>query len=119
MTDARRSPEISGSRSRAVSRSHIPCSRRPACGLAIANVRLAAGASSAVGDVGPPDTAGGSAGANASGDAGARADAGAGAIGATELLLQVRIVVARAASVRRIVPPVLGMCAAIDIDASA
>src|SRR4029077_13266488 len=111
---------ISGSGSCSVARCHTPGTRCPAHGLAIANLRLAACASSAIGDIGPlragpQPLPGGNTGA----DTGAGGDAGARAIGATKPLLQGCIVVPRPPPVRRIVLPVLDTGAAIDVDASA
>ena len=121
MTHARSRAEISGSGSCSVACSHTPGTRCPMHGLAIASLRLAARALSAIGyTLAPfsrrsPALAGGNTGA----DTRAGGDAGAHAIGATKLLLQVCIVVPRASPMRRIVPPVLDMGAAIDVDASA
>lgn len=124
MTDACRRPEISGSRSCAVSRSHIPCNSRPLHGLAIA--ACASSASATLAPLAPVPSRCRAAtpapiapGANAGGDAGARALDATHAIGATEFLLQAGIVVARAASMRRIVLPMLDAGAAIAIDGSA
>jgi hypothetical protein len=52
-------------------------------------------------------------GRNTGADTGASGDAGARAIAATKLLLQVRVVVARASPVRRIMLPVLDPGAAL------
>jgi hypothetical protein len=129
-THASGRPVIPGSRSRArAARSQVPCGSRPVCGLAITcspvsrPVRVctitAVRALSAIAGVRPinasprPQPVGNRAASN-------RAGRNAGSsTGIAEPLLQVRIVVPRSLSMRRIVTPVLNMGAAIDVDASA
>ena len=99
-------------------RSHVPCSSGPVsdslpvAGPACARLPVR---TSAVGDVSPvgagPQALCGRAGGGAGRDPGP-------SISVAEPLLQIRIVVARALSMSRIVPPVLDMRAAIDVDAS-